>query len=436
MILAGKEAEWLTDNPSPDAENTFLHESVHWWQTAMTGYGHSAWSLFRQATSYLIGEWVKATNDTPNSRRIPIQPLDLAAPKLRLAQARFSLPDPSALLSTVSVRPDADRLSWRVNPIIAVTDSDYILQGCDIIECQAHYLATEYSFRRFGGASGPIARDGLAPKYWTAFAWFTNEVGRDYTPLFSMVCDLALQTVWGGLPSSEDEWQKESPAWRFFKLTAVLARREVPVIDVSDLISNYIEVGDELLRKANLPTLVNVFAGAFERGEWRKPLMGLEQVMLDAMDFKRQHPWCNAYPWLQEDILEDLRLKFPPPAIQVEGKLSLFLPPSSDRLTGRDVGHEIAGEFLLQGLFSQILGVPPTGRMPIKGTMECGFSYYELANVCPHQIADNCPGWFYPKNGSPFPIGNYGEESELGCPLEKLLYLYGVAISDIEISGG
>jgi hypothetical protein len=251
-----------------------------------------------------------------------------------------------------------------------------------------------------------------------------------------MICDLSLQTVWGGLSSSEEEWKKESPAWRFVQLTEVLAKGGVPVTNLADLLVTYVELGDNLLRKANLPTLVDVFAGAFDRGEWRQPLMGLEQLMLDAMEFKRRNPWCNAYPWLTAETFEELRLKFPPPTVQVEGRLSLFLPPSPDRTTARDVGNEIGCEFLLQALFSQILGLPPSGRVPIKGTMECGFAYYDIGNICPHQIADNCPGWFYPKNGSPFPIGNYGEESELGCPLEKLLDLYGVAISDIEISGG
>ncbi len=255
-------------------------------------------------------------------------------------------------------------------------------------------------------------RDGLSPKYWAAFVWFANEVGQEYSHLFSMACDLALQTVWSGLPTSHDEWKKESPAWRFLELTAVLARRDVQPIKISDLRSHYLEYADDLLLKANLPLFTDVFAGAFERGEWRKPLMCLEQIMLNAMAFKRQHPWCNAYPWLDAETFENLRSKYPPPVIQIEGRMSLFVPPSTatatDPPTAEDVGHEVAGELLLQGLFSQILGLRPAGRIPIKGTLECGFAYFDVANICQHQIADNCPGWFYPKNGSPFPIVNFG----------------------------
>ena len=460
MVLAGKATDWLSENLSPDAENTYLHETVHWWQTAMTGYGHSAWSLFRQSTAFVIGEWVKATDGTPHSRRIPIQALDLEAPDpnvspasihlhiarlsavemLRVAQAQFSLPNPSVFFSEVSVRPDADRLTWPVNPTVVLPDGDYILQGSDIVECQAHYLATQFSQISYGSAASALMRDGLSPKYWAAFAWFTGQVHPEYVDLFSMVCDLALQTVWSGLVTKHDDWKRESPAWRFLELTAILARREVPPIKVGDLTSRYLEYGDDLLQKAKLPSFAEVFAGAFKRAEWRKPLMNLELVMLDAMEFKRRHPWCNAYPWLHLETFDDLRSKHPAPVVQIEGRLNLFHPPSAaaapDGPLPKDVANEISGEFLLQGLSSQILGLSPSGRVPIKGALECGFCYFDLANVCPHQIADNCPGWFYPKNGSPFPIANFGEESELGCPLEKLLYLYGVSMTDIEIAGG
>jgi hypothetical protein len=78
MVLAGSAADWTAQDLSPDAENTYLHETVHWWQTAMTGYGHSAWSLFRQSTAFSIAEWVKGTDSTPK----------LAADSHRATQAR------------------------------------------------------------------------------------------------------------------------------------------------------------------------------------------------------------------------------------------------------------------------------------------------------------------------------------------------------------
>ena len=65
MVLAGS-MEDFTTHATRDAEATYLHESVHWWQTAMTGYGHTAWHLFRQ-----LGGW-------------RWQPLALRGPGLRL----------------------------------------------------------------------------------------------------------------------------------------------------------------------------------------------------------------------------------------------------------------------------------------------------------------------------------------------------------------
>jgi hypothetical protein len=185
MVLAGKANDWLSENLSPDAENTYLHGTVHWWQTAMTGYGHNSWSLFRQSTSFVIGEWVKATDHTPQSRHIPIQMLDLGAPPsnvspvsvqlhiarlsamemLRVAQAQFCLPKPSAFFSEVSLRPDADKLAWPVNPSIMLSGRDYTLQGCDIIECQAHYLASHFTKMSQGNAVSSLMQDGLSPKY-------------------------------------------------------------------------------------------------------------------------------------------------------------------------------------------------------------------------------------------------------------------------------
>jgi hypothetical protein len=93
MVLAGRQAEWITDDVSPSAEVTYLHETVHWWQTAMTGYGHSTWSLHRRATSFIIGEWVQATAGTPHVRPIPVERLLLSPenPRLTPAPARFEV---------------------------------------------------------------------------------------------------------------------------------------------------------------------------------------------------------------------------------------------------------------------------------------------------------------------------------------------------------
>lgn len=462
MILAGRADDWMSEYISIAEENTFVHETIHWWQTSMTGYGHSTWSLFRQATSFLIREWVDATSDTPNARPLPLGPLDLSAagpqtPRSALrfevarlsaletlssAQARFALPQPKARVSQISKRPDANVLDWSVNPIINLKDGEYVLQGCDIVESQAHYLATQFLQNQHGISEIQLIPAGLSPKYWAAYVWFIREVGPERAHLFSMICDFSLQTVWAAMPTNHVEWKRQSPAWRFVELTAILAERDVPILPMDRVTTDYATYADDLLRKAKMPSLAEVFSAAFRRGEWRKPLLHLERRMLEAMEFKQLHPWCGAYPWFHAETKDALLNSFPPPLVQIEGRLSFIRPKIKASQgdysdisgeSGNEATIEIGAEFLLQGIYLQILGFEPPKRTPVKGALECGFTYFGVAQVCPHQIADNCPGWFFPRDGSPFPIVNFGSESELGCPLEKLLSMYNVAVEDIKI---
>ena len=56
MVLSGEEVSYFGPTGTPDKENTYLHETIHWWQTSMTGFGHTSWSIFRQLTAFIVGE--------------------------------------------------------------------------------------------------------------------------------------------------------------------------------------------------------------------------------------------------------------------------------------------------------------------------------------------------------------------------------------------
>lgn len=91
---------------------------------------------------------------------------------------------------------------------------------------------------------------------------------------------------------------------------------------------------------------------------------------------------------------------------------------------------EIAGELMMQAWALQLLEVPPKTIAPA-GTVQCGFRYFDVENICPHQIADACPEWFQSQNGSPHPADLNDAETLLGCPFEKLLAGGGVDVKSL-----
>ena len=154
--------------------------------------------------------------------------------------------------------------------------------------------------------------------------------------------------------------------------------------------------------------------------------------MLNAMKFRQSHPWCVAYPWIEHDVFDTMHQQFPVPILQVEGKLKAnsYVPAINENTP--DLMTEVGGELMLQAWAMQLLEIPPTTVAP-PGTIQCGFRYFDVENVCPHQIADGCPGWFKPGEKSPHPADLSNEDTMLGCPFEKLLAGGGVNIESLRL---
>jgi hypothetical protein len=119
------------------------------------------------------------------------------------------------------------------------------------------------------------------------------------------------------------------------------------------------------------------------------------------------------------------------PSIQVEGAL-LISTSNNDTQESDKVAMEISGELMLQAWAMQLLGIPPK-TTPAPETIQCGFRYFDVQDVCPHQITDNCTGSFNPADGSPHPADLDDQEGLSGCPFEKLLWGAGIHITDIKL---
>jgi hypothetical protein len=167
--------------------------------------------------------------------------------------------------------------------------------------------------------------------------------------------------------------------------------------------------------------------------------MLIEERMFAAMQFREKHPFCVAFPWAIPEVWEELKEDYPAPILQIAGKLNLNLPSIRNAPNvSSDPGafmNEVAGELFIQAFVMQILGKRPEVE-PIPGRLQCGLAYFNVQDVCPHQIRDNCPGSFIPASGSPFPAEDYLDSADVGCPFEKMLWAAGVRIKDLQISDG
>ena len=72
MRLEGNPAEYFSEEISVRAGATTIHETMHLFQTVLTGYGHIAWDSHRQLTAYLLDEWRRLGEQPNGRRRLPL----------------------------------------------------------------------------------------------------------------------------------------------------------------------------------------------------------------------------------------------------------------------------------------------------------------------------------------------------------------------------
>ena len=448
MVLAGNLPDYANSNAD---EATYFHESVHWWQTSMTGYGHAVWHLYRQMTGLIFNEWREATAAHSPVRVLSLESLLHGTEKrnvrlhaaraaaeitLRWASSRFHLSDPSMKIQDLLSNSPFETESWNVNPLIELDGDHYFLEGRNVIESHAHWNTVMFRSILRGDSIEDIGPADVSPKYRIPFEWFVSQVEQDRSWLFPIVCDLALQTIWNDRPRSEDQWQQTSPSWRFFRLTAAIREGGAAEYDTVAFYRRYDEAARKLLQRCGFEPLAAVAEAALVREKYRLPSMLIEQRMFAAMRFRQRYPFCVASPWIIPAVLDEMAHVFGPPIVQATGQIHLNLPAIPDEPSvscdPEAFMFEVGAELMLQAFVSQILGIEPEVQ-PISGRLQCGFSYFNIHGNCQHQISDNCCGSFVPSEGTPFPLDDYPDHDTLGCPFEKFLTAAGINVKELVV---
>src|SRR5262249_28276187 len=153
-----------------------------------------------------------------------------------------------------------------------------------------------------------------------------EQCGEDHSSEFPFICDLAMQTSWDPpLPETEEQWRASNPAWRFVRLTQ--ARRQMNDLvlgDPSEWPSRYERFASSLLAGAGFRSLDDIFSERLNAFRRKPKLLRFEELMRDAMDFRKQQPWCGGNPVLDGELWRIMTTTFRAPIIEIEGRLGGF----------------------------------------------------------------------------------------------------------------
>lgn len=415
-------------------------------QTLFTGFGQTSWHTHRIITSHVLTEWMKATNEYPNNRPLPLAYLASKGKKdaatafllyktviesINLFAARHSISNPFQKLNDLPLvihsRP------WQINPIIEFHNKAMYLQGKDIIESHAQHLESIYSL-----LVNKIPFDQsynfnyLPEQYYLPYIWFLHEVGSDRIMEFPIICDLALQAAPNMKVETEAEWQKSCPSWRFVKLTTALKDLKKLNIgkDPKDVIHNYPDYCSYLLDYCGFESFEQVFQKRQDALRVSSEQLITERIMDQALDYRRKYLWCGANPFLDISVWIEIKKLFPALMIQTKDALRVTLLQSEK---GFSLVNEFIIELQIQALATQIMGELKV-RNRMKPTMQCGFSYYNIPNGC-HCQKKGCKGEICPTEGEPFQFIINGDQFE-GCFFEAALRMLGTTSRNIDLQYG
>jgi hypothetical protein len=427
------------DSLSSKTEAIIAHEYFHFIQTAMTGYGQLAWSIYRQAMGEVLNDWLNLTNNNPTKRPLPLGHF-FKKSEINKYSAIFINAKIRELLTPYKLRnyvyPSfGDNLKnyelflikepWQVIPYITHKNEIYHLNGIDIIESHAKYLEAFYSFI-FNKTPIHETIYNAPKRYWFAFDWFINEVGFERIFEFPIICDLALQISWNYPPKTEFEWRSSHPAWRFIYLIDNLKKNVNAPLSLEKIKENYLDYCNCLLDGCSFLSLNEVLNKLLEQYQGRD-VLELERFMRDTITFRKKCLWCGANPLLDIEVWMDIKKRFPPPSIQFGNQLNVSLT----NYNNNQLLLETIGELHLQALSNQILGIISQYSTNIE-EMQCGYSYYGIKEGCYFQRSDNCCGSFKPENGLPIKTVIEGDEVT-GCQFGAMLNIYGLSIENIDL---
>ncbi|GAB2812252.1 hypothetical protein GCM10027276_11420 [Comamonas piscis] len=313
----------------------------------------------------------------------------------RIAAARFNLPIPNSTFKELKSR--LITTDWIANPVVQISGEQVCLQGKDIQEGQAHFV--ERTLVEKLTSAGDLAwdRTGLPFQYTRAYDYFIERCGISRSAEFPVICDLAQQTSWDPvLPTSEVEWRKSSPSWRFVQITELLANDDkLSFGGHLDWPDRFTDIAEDIFGRLGYLPLEKVIEERLIAFTRVPELLDVEQVMKEAMEFRLKKPWMLPNPAADLLWLEELMNKFRAPSVIVDGAFGSFGDSSVK-------GDQIIFELHYQALANQLIGPINTDENG-KGRLQCGFGQFKIERGCPYQSSHNCSTQFSPNAGPPVP---------------------------------
>lgn len=422
-------------------ELTIVHEKMHYYQSAMTGYGQDAWNLYRQLVACVLDNWISATNNMKYGRVLPIVHLinDSIDGLRNAVTINIIGKDTLRLMNLINKCPncykslkDVGNLysnnDFEICPTIVLNNEEYRVNGVDIIEAHAKYLEGYYIQKILNIDKDYVLDRNVLPKeYYYIYDWFINTLGEEYYLDFPIICDLSLQTEYKCIIKTEDEWHAIHPAWRFVKLTEALKKGIVNrFISEEDIINRYNDYSEKLLEYCGYISLDDNINRMKKRYCFRCDTcdkLELEKRMEGLLTLKDNNRWVSANPFISISKWIELNKKYNPPIIK-RGDTIEIIPNDGHQIKNVALASGIIAENImeihLQALASQILGYK-SEYLLYPNDLQCGYSYYGIKRGCAYQENNRCTGEIDIDNGElvGFTIDSDGNAN--GCSFEMFL---------------
>ncbi len=418
---------------TPEKFLIWFHERFHYLQVVFTPYGHLKWASYRTSTTNIIEAWTKRSLLLKQPRKLPIREymLNDTPESVKLAYNIWVNDLPNDLYKIVEkgiTTYGEMALFGGLNhetccPIINLHEQEYRLKGIDVLESFAKFeeamlgeLVCEKTLDEL------IDPNKLNPEYYSAVYYFIEMVGAKRLTEFPIVCELALATAHVPNPSSQEEFRKYAPNWRFVEMVEKIKTLEdLPTIDFNNN-ATYFDYANAVLNACGYETLDEAWLSAEEYAEMSDLTMA--QEMKAAIEYKKAHPWMLSYPMCDEaEFFSEAFNRFEAYFTIMDDGISY----NSNHIRFA----ELLFENHIQALARQICG--HTSRYCHDSfKLMCGDSFMGT-NTCPHYLNGECDGYVDCETELPQLILDEQSNIKSGCTFDFCLKLAGIDIKDIEI---
>lgn len=185
------------------------------------------------------------------------------------------------------------------------------------------------------------------------------------------------------------------------------------LVENDRLSEKYHGFASELLAACGYKSLEQILDERIAAFRRRSAHSRLEQLMLEALLYRREKPWCGAVPVVDAASWDELSRRFPLPSVQIGEELGTIF------VDDQELMNEVVMELHFQSFALAVFG-EFSAEARAEGAMECAFSKFNIAQGCPYQVSHDCSGRFKVAAGPPFPVET-GIDGELsGCGVAML----------------